>query len=140
MDEHFLKEFVSGISRDVPDNPKPWFNPAGDCITFQMADEAVVADRIDGILTIYRSAIDERPIGFQIKGVAAITRQFGLKGISVECRADKHELQAVSISALLLAAYEQGPQTIGRRMGYVTAFDCAPNPREFLSESEFETA
>jgi hypothetical protein len=140
MDEHFLNEFVSGISRDVPDNPKPWYNPAGDCITFQMADEAVVADRIDGILTIYRSAIDERPIGFQIKDVGAITRQFGLKGISVECRADKHELQEVSISALLLAAYEQGPQTIGRRTGYATAFDCSPNQRLTMDDSNLEIA
>lgn len=139
MDEHFLKEIVSGVSRATSDTPKPWFNPAGDCITFQMADEAVVADRIDGLLTIYRSAIDERPIGFQIKGVAAITRRFGLKGICVECRSDKHELQEVSISALLLAAYEQGPLTISRREGYATALDCATNSR-IVAEEGLETA
>lgn len=139
MDEHFLKEFVSGVSRDTSDTSKPWFNPAGDCITFQMADEALVADRIDGLLTIYRSAIDERPIGFQIKGVAAISRRFGLKGICVECMSDKHELQAVSISTLLLAAYEQGPLTTGRRTGYAAAFDCAKYSR-IAVEEELETA
>lgn len=137
MEEHFLKEFVSGISREVP---KPWYNPEGDCIIYQMADEAAVADRIDGVLTIYRSAIDNRPIGFQIKGVAAITRQFGLKGIQVECKTNKDELQQVSMSALLLAAYEQGPQTIFRREGYATAFDCTPNPRMAVDEAQFETA
>ena len=136
MEEHFLKEFVSGVSRETP---RPWYNPEGDCIIYQIADEAAVADRIDGVLTIYRSAIDSRPIGFQIKGVAAITRQFGLGGIQVECKADKNELQQVSISALLLAAYEQGPQTIFRREGYATAFDCAPNPR-MVVESQFEVA
>jgi hypothetical protein len=134
MDEHFLKEFVSGVSRDTPEPPRPWFNPAGDCIIFQMADEAIVAERIDGILTIYRSAVDERPIGFQIKGVMAIVRKFGLKGICVECKADKYELQEVSISALLLAAYEQGPLTINRRVGYATAFDCAPSSRIIAEE------
>jgi hypothetical protein len=140
MDEHFLNEFVSGVSRDVPETAQPWYNSAGDCITYQMADEAVVAERIDGILTIYRSALDERPIGFQIKGVAAITRRFGLCGLSVECKANKHELKEVSISALLLAAYGEGPQTISRRMGYATAFECAPVPRVILNEAELETA
>jgi hypothetical protein len=140
MDEHFLKDFVAGIPRPEPEAPHPWYNSAGDCIVYQMADEAVVADRIDGVLTIYRSAIDERPIGFQIKGVEAITRRFGLRGISVECKADRNEIKKVSITALLLAAYEQGPQTIGRRLGYVTAFDCAPNPKLVLEDSEFEPA
>ena len=140
MDEHFLKDFVSGVSRDVSEAAKPWFNPAGDCIIYQMADEAVVADRIDGILTIFHSALDGRPIGFQIKGVEAITRRFGLSGIAVECKADKNEIKEVSITALLLAAYEQGPQTIGRRLGYATAFDCAPTPRIKLDESRFEIA
>jgi hypothetical protein len=137
MEEHFLKEFVSGVSREAS---KPWYNPAGDCIIYQMADEAIVADRIDRSLTIYRSAINNRPIGFQIKGVDAITQKFGLNGILVECKTNKYELQQVSISALLLAAYEQGPQTIGRREGYAAAFDCAPNPRITVEESKFETA
>lgn len=136
MEEHFLKEFVTGISRE---SPKPWYNPDGDCIIYQMADEAVVADRIDGVLTIYRSAIDNRPVGYQIKGVGEIATRFGWQGVRVDCTEDKNkaELQNVSMCALLLAAYEQGPQTIGRRNGYVTALEsCAPHSH--ISTDEFE--
>lgn len=118
MEEHFLKDFVSDVERE---NPKPWYNPDGDCIIYQMIDEAVVADRIDELLTIYRSATTNKAIGYEIKGVRAIIQLFGLVGISVECERSKQEL--LSVSALLLAAYEKGPKTIGRRNGYADAFE-----------------
>jgi hypothetical protein len=129
MEEHFLKEFVSGVSRETP---KPWYNPEGDCIVYQMVDEAIIADRIDGVLTIYRSVINNRPIGYQIKGVGALASRFGWRGIRVDCveDKDKEELQNISMYAILLAAYEQGPQTIGRRNGYVMALEsCASHSR-----------
>lgn len=119
MEEHFLKDFVSGPS-GFP--PKPWYNPVGDCIIYEMADEAVVADRVDELVTIYRSAITGRAIGYQIKGVAAIAKKFGLDGITVEIRQDDEEIKEVSLHALLLAAYEGGPKTISRRNAYAEAF------------------
>ena len=64
MEKHFLSEFVKGEERL---SPEPWYNPDGDCVVYQMVNEAIVADRIDEILTIYRSAITERPIGYQIR-------------------------------------------------------------------------
>lgn len=55
---------------------EPWYNPYGQCIVCQIADEAVVADRVDGTLTLYRSAIDNRVIGYQIEGVWDILKKF----------------------------------------------------------------
>src|SRR5262245_26668571 len=112
MEEHFLSAFVNGQTRETPE---PWYNPDGDCIIYQIADEAIVAERVDEVLTIYNSAITSRPIGFQIKGVAALTRKLGWEGILVEFKQDNEELKEVSLSGLLLAAYEHGPKTIGRR-------------------------
>jgi hypothetical protein len=120
MEEHFLKDFVSGHSRLAPE---PWYNPDGDCIIYQIVDEAVVADRIDEVLTIYRSAITNNPIGYQIKGVGAITKALGVDGIQVESRESEQGLLSVSIHALLLAAYDRGPKTIHRRMAYADAFE-----------------
>jgi hypothetical protein len=117
MEDHFLKEFVVGQSRS---DPEPWYNPEGDCIIYQTSDEAIVAERIDNLLTIYRSISTNKAIGYQIKGVLAILQRFGLHGITVECKESNQEL--ISLSLLLLAAYEEGPKTIGRRKAYADAF------------------
>ena len=120
MDEHFLKGLIVGETRQ---NPEPWYNPDGDCIIYQMIDEAIVADRIDEVLTIYRSAITNKPIGYQIKGVVALAKLFGWSGVLVECKEDNEQLKQVSLFALLLAAYERGPKTIGRRKAYADTFE-----------------
>ena len=101
MEKHFLSDIVEG---EPTFRAEPWYNPHGDCLVFQMADEAVVAQRIDEVLTIYRSAIDDRPIGFQIKGVQAIIRTFGWEGLAVTHRADHDSVKSISIAAILLAA------------------------------------
>lgn len=127
MEKHFLEHIVADEERE---QAKPWYNAEGDCIIYQVADEAVVAERIDEILTIYRSALTDKPIGYQIKGVVALARRFGWEGVRVQCKIDGEEIVEVSLSALLLAAYEQGPKTIGRRKAYADAFEsCADSPR-----------
>jgi len=127
MEAHFLSEFVANETRQ---KPEPWYNPHGDCIIFQCVDEAIVADRIDELLTIYRSVITNNPIGYQIKGVAALTKTFGWHGILVAHENDDEKLKEVSLFALLLAAYERGPKTIGRRMAYANVFEsCISTPR-----------
>ncbi len=127
MEEHFLKDFVSGPS-GVP--PEPWYNPHGDCIIYQTTNEAIVADRIDEVLTIYRSFETSKAVGYQIKDVGAIIKLFGWEGICVECRETDHEILQISLYALLLAAYEKGPKTIGRRKAYADVLQsCASHPR-----------
>jgi hypothetical protein len=73
MEKHFLADMMEGSPSF---KAEPWYNPDGDCIVFKMVDEAVVADRIDEVLTVYNSAVDNRPIGFQIKGVIAVVRRY----------------------------------------------------------------
>lgn len=121
MEEHFLKESLSA-DECSGFTPQPWFNPDGDCIHFQSADEAPVAERVDEVLTIYRSAVDDRPIGFQIKGVRALVQAFGCDGLQFEYETAGDELRFVAVIPLLLAAYERGPKTIQRRLAYATAF------------------
>ncbi len=118
MAEHFLNDFVEGSAEF---RSEPWYNRQGDCIILQTANEAIVADRIDEFLTVYRSAQDNRPIGLQVKGVQAIIKRFGLHGLAVDVEDNGRQITSISIAALLLAAYEQGPMTLGRRHGYATA-------------------
>ena len=99
MADHFLKDYVEG---EPGFKDEPWYNEHGDCVVYKSANEATCAERIDSILTLYRSAIDDRVIGFQIKGVAALMREFGLAGMSIHAETDRDEV--VSVSMLLLAA------------------------------------
>ncbi len=131
MEEHFLADMVQG---EPQFRSEPWYNPYGDCIVYQMADEAVVADRVDGLLTVYNSAVDNRPIGFQIKGVHAIINKFGLDGLAVESRADADGVKSVSIGALLLAAYEEGPKTLDRRRAYAAAMQYPAEGRSIRAD------
>ncbi len=118
MSDHFLADFVEGEPGFVAE---PWYNPHGDCIVYQMADVAVVANRVDEVLTVYESAIDRRPIGFQIKGVAALVKKFGVDGLGFSFEAADGEVKAISVALLLLAAYEEGPHDMQRRAGYAKA-------------------
>lgn len=123
MERHFLADAVCGEQRF---DPRPRYVPHGDCIVYRLADEAVVANRIDDVLTIYESAIDRRAIGYQIKGVHALVRKFGLDGLAVHTESASGEIQSISIVAILLAAYEDGPKTIWRRAAYTQAFERSP--------------
>ncbi len=115
MEKHFLSDVVKG---EPEFRQEAWYNPYGDCLIYQTANEAVVADRIDGVLTVYRSAVNNRPIGFQIKGVRAIVKEFDAKGISIRAEGLGDEIRKISVTLLLLAAYEQGPLTPERRQAY----------------------
>jgi hypothetical protein len=118
MEKHFLADTMQGKPTF---KAEPWYNPYGDCIVYKMADEAIVAERVDELLTVYNSAVDNRPIGFQIKGVRAIVGKLGLDGLVVASQADTHGVRSISIARLLLAAYEEGPQTLARRKAYAAA-------------------
>lgn len=136
MEEHFLKHQVEGSPEF---RAEPWYNRHGDCVVFQMADEAVIGERIDEVLTIYLSAIDRRPIGFQVKGVSALILKFGVDGLQLDSVTSNREVQSVSVSMLLLAAYEDGPLTLARRRAYAGANATAP-PSSVMPVSELVPA
>jgi len=136
MEKHFLEGKMEG---DPQFRPEPWYNPDGDCVIYQMADEAIVAERVDELLTIYRSAVDNRPIGFQIKGIQAMIRKFGWDGLAFASETDAQAVRSISIAALLLAAYEAGPMTLGRRRAYAAVME-SPPPRCTISADELAPA
>ena len=138
MEKHFLADMMEGEGEPAF-NAEPWYNPGGDCIIYKMADEAAVADRVDEWLTVYNSAVDNRPIGFQIKGVHAIITKFGLDGLAVSWKADAEGVKEISIMAMLLAAYEQGPRTLSRRRAYVAAME-SPAKRESIPAGDLQAA
>src|SRR3990167_583032 len=104
MATHFLKHLVTG---EAAFKPEPFYNAAGDCLEFQASDEAVIADRINEVITIYRSAVDERPIGFQIKGIVALLRLLDASEVQVEAESDGDVVSRVTVKVLLVAALKK---------------------------------
>ncbi len=138
MEKHFLSNVVSDAG--APSfQPEPWYNPDGDCIILQIADEAFVAQRVDEVLTVYDAVSDGRAIGFQIKGIRAMMEKFGSDGLSVISEADSRGVKKISVAALLLAAYENGPFTSARRTAYASVAGSPAKP-PFISADEMRFA
>ncbi len=134
MEKHFLEEHIKDLPKEYVYESGIWYNPYGDCIVCQVADEAIVAQRIDEVLTLYNSAIDSRTIGFQIKGVSALIKKFGWDGIGVTTHSHDDQDTLVSIHGLLLAAYESEGISIGRRKAYSIAHEQPPTNKRFSRE------
>ncbi len=115
MEKHFLNDYVEG---EQGFSPEPWYNPYGDCIIYKAADEAVVSNRVDEILTIYESVETHKPVGFKIKGIVGIIKKFGYDGLMINSEEEGSTVKSISVTALLLAAYETGPHNIKRREAY----------------------
>lgn len=125
MEEHFLKDFVTG---EPGFRTEPWYNPYGDCIEYQTVNEAVVADRIDGLLTIYRSALTDKPVGFQIKGVRVLLDKLRCHGVAtLSSESENGQLVSVSLFAFLSLAYIQMPDTLERQHRYRAVTSLVPD-------------
>ena len=51
--------------------------PHGDCLSFYAEDVDSYAERVDNLLTVFRSMRTEKLIGFEIKGVQHIVKTLG---------------------------------------------------------------
>lgn len=122
MEEQSLTEYFAKHGKPAADKANAlqlWYNSDGDCIEYQTEQVAVVADRIGAYLTIYRSAETDKAIGFQLKDVNALMKQYD-SHFHVAWQTKGKTL--VSVSALLMAAMEaEFPFTIKKRSGFLDA-------------------
>lgn len=142
MATHFLDEFVQtlGSNQDVYGGAgllnQPWYNKHGDCVEFRACGEAYYAERVDGFLTIYRDIEDDRPVGFQVKGVLTLLQTFPFERLTIEAEVSEDRLTKISLDQLLLLAFRQGEDNDGCRLaGYSSAF----NARQSFEEIEVIT-
>lgn len=135
MEEHFLSKHVKGKKGF---RAEPWYNAIGDCVEYHTINEAVVADRIDEKLTIYRSVITNKPIGFKLKDVQALLSKYGYDTLAVQV--EQEDATLVSIAALLFAAYEEAAPSIKRRLAYSSALFPQENNFNVPFEQIFQNA
>jgi len=131
---HFLADYVEG---EPGFRAEPWYNPHGDCLVFKSEEVAVVAHRVDEILTVYESAETGKTIGFQIKGIGHLLKQFRCDGLAVGTLAQPDgDIIEISLVAILMQAYRDGPNTIERRVTYVDLAERFANQRVDISARE----
>jgi hypothetical protein len=63
---------------------RPHYFPDGDYVTFYLSDERSYAERVDGLLTVYRSMKTDELVGCKIKGVRRLLEDGGNFGVSVK--------------------------------------------------------
>jgi len=129
MAKHFLEDFIKKLDPSAQkgshkDVIEICYNGHGDCIEFQATQEAVVTDRVDDYLTIYRSAESDEPVGFKMKDVHALIKKYGYDTIAVQAAVAGKKL--VSVTALLLSAFGELAPSINRRQGYTAALNVVP--------------
>jgi len=73
---------------DGPFEPRASYDPDGDCIEFLAAPDSFYAERIDGLVTVYRSQKTDDIIGSLIKGARALCSRLSqtLPGLGIEIR------------------------------------------------------
>jgi hypothetical protein len=104
-----------------------WYNPDGDCLVYKSQNVAVVAARVDDILTIYESAVDDKAIGFKIKGVKHLLQEMGCGAMAVGTATDQAG-EIVTVAMVFLQAFSSDRPTIARREGYARAWETLTAP------------
>jgi len=93
-----LTDFLKSCGGEPQFKSEPRYNRAGDCVEYFFSNEAHHADRVDGVLTLYRADDNHSIIGFQVKGITALHKLLGNFGIAVNTG-------KVTVGMLILGAY-----------------------------------
>lgn len=134
MEENILKDLMEKMQGEKlgsrKNDTQMWYNAEGDCIQFQTEHVAIIRDRIDDYLTIYRSAVNKGVIGFQLKDIKALMRKYCFDSVVVT--ADVRNNKLISITALLVSILSDSISmpSISRREGYVEALRTFPKERD----------
>ncbi|HUW30135.1 MAG TPA: hypothetical protein VM223_00825 [Planctomycetota bacterium] len=106
MVQHFPSKKLNGESSF---KKVPLYNEFGDCIDYRTSGETAYRDRLNSLITLYRSMEDDRVIGFQIKGVTALLRRLGcnvLKIVTAGTKADN----SIPLIAVLFCAIQESKE------------------------------
>ncbi len=126
MEDTFLEELKRDIQSDDfgsgHDAPNIWYNEDGDCLQFKTTHVATIGKRIDEYLTLYLSAENNEPIGFQLKDIHALYSKHDADLMSVQADYTSEGKILISMSMLMLKAFKKKKESINRLTGYSEAF------------------
>lgn len=94
---------------------EPSYSQAGDCLFYFFDSGESYRDRVDAVLTVYRTIESDRIIGFQIKGVSAIMEETCTYGYRFE-KNDRIELRLLILVSNLVAREPDYPDNERREL------------------------
>jgi len=95
-----LTDFLSALRDETVFESGAWYNGPGDCIEVHLAKDEYYAQRVDDVLTVFRSQSSGDIVGCQVKGMVALLQKTGSLGL--EFRAKK-----VPLGVLFLLSFFQ---------------------------------
>ncbi|MCP4987906.1 MAG: hypothetical protein GY928_18195 [Colwellia sp.] len=123
-------EFTKQLEKDIKsskfgskrDDHLMWYNEEGDSIHFKTMDVDIVGKRIDEFLTLYISIEEQKPVGFQLKDIRALTEAHNIN-LTVQAGATTTDKRLVSINMLMFKAFSIKPSSKNRISGYAEALE-----------------
>jgi hypothetical protein len=84
-----------------PFRPVARYDPDGDCLEVFLANDPFYAQRLDDLVTVYRSEKTDQVVGSLVKGVRKLCREMKEKcpGFSIEIEAEKVKVEHIFLIA-----------------------------------------
>ena len=100
-DSQFAKEVLSRFPPAPEFKPFAIYDSDGDCIEFFTSGDGFYAERVDDLLTVYRSQDTREIIGSLVKGVSGLFRKLdkNLPGLRIEIEAGAVKLEHLFLLA-----------------------------------------
>lgn len=109
-------EYMTRLAAEVPPfEPMAYYDPDGDCIEFIAKPDPFYAERVDGLVTVYRSFETGEIVGSLIKGVRRLHEQIlkSTPGFRIEIKEGRVRLVHVFLARLqTLDAEPHDPSTL----------------------------
>jgi hypothetical protein len=93
--DQFAQLVLNAVSPDAKFQPTATYDPDGDCIEFIAAPDSFYAERVDSLVTVYRSQDNDAVVGSLIKGVSQFVRDVlqRVPGFRIEIHAGRIKLE-----------------------------------------------
>lgn len=97
LETDFSRQVLEGAKPGMKVRPQAVYDRDGDCIEFLVSNESFYAERIDTLVTVYRSQRTDEVIGSLSMGVSKMLRKFlrHAPGFEIEIRDGRVRLEHV---------------------------------------------
>src|SRR5689334_19085297 len=75
--------------------PVAQYIPDGDCLTFYFKPDPYYAERVDNLLTVYRSETSGEMTGCQVKGITCILKRLGDFGVQIQSESPTVDIRLI---------------------------------------------